>query len=58
MTYIKNRQFKTSNGNEYEIVITEYGLTKEVSSAIDTVRNSEGIKQKMNRNKTLKFIAS
>lgn len=58
MSYLKSRFFKTSNGNEYEVIRTEYGNSKEVLSAVDTIRNSKGITKKMTRKKTLEFIKS
>lgn len=58
MSYLKSRFFTTSNGNEYEVIQTEYGNSKEVLSAVNTIRNSKGITKKMIRSKTLQFIKS
>lgn len=56
--YLKSRFFTTKNGNKYEVVQTETGASNDVLSAIDTIRNARGVKKKMTRAETLKFIAS
>lgn len=58
MTYIKNRCFTTKDGNNYEVIATDYGTSKFAIDAIDTIRNSKGEKVKMKRSKTLEFIKS
>jgi len=58
MSYIKSLSFTTSLGRKYRIVRTDYGESKSVYSAIDTVENQEGKKKQMLRRETLKLFRS
>lgn len=58
MSHIPSRQFKTKNGNSYEVIATDYGDSHKAIDAIDTIKNSKGETKKMKRSKTLEFIKS
>lgn len=55
---ISSCHFTTSHNRNYVIVQTEYGKSRSVLDAIDTIKNPEGRYKKMRRPETIKLINS